>query len=212
MKNIILFSIIGLLFIIRNGTCSDPEINSQRFHIGLNGGCAQKNTFAGDVYFGIISFEPDMQIELNIGYTYFRNSTHFYDISGLFFNSHGLFAEGNYYFTPVIYAGINMAVNYNHIDLKSQSMFDGNSNVYSPTLFTGECLLGQIGINFPVGEVSRFKIQAQVGFHDYKIAEKWIFFGSTDSDFFVGDDPLIEDHLQLFYKISIGILFLSDKN
>ena len=204
MKKIILFCLVGLMFFNNKSFCSDKD----KFSIGLTGGMSQNKSFSGDLYLGTtlsLYSEKLKNLEVNTGYSFFSNKTSYRGINNLQFKSHGLFTEGNYYFTEGLYGGLRFAINFNWIDKESQKLFDNQPDIDSPTFFIGTAAYGHIGYYKPMGKNVGIKMQAQIGLHSHKVTQGWQI-GTSDNPIREAQRG-IENHIEFLYNLSIGIVF-----
>ena len=203
MKHRLLIIAIGLISFLNNGIASDLEKSRM---IGLNGGLSQNNFISGDLYVGMALPFEQQNVEVNLGYSFFRNKTEYQGVRDLKFNSHGLFLEGNYFIIHGLYGGVRFALNFNQVDKSSQAKFDDYSIVDSPTFFTGIAGYGQIGYRQPISNKLSLKVQGQVGIHNYKIAEGYILIDNSSYD--PRDAQYgIETHADFLYNLSLGLAY-----
>jgi len=204
MKIIFLFCYIGFAFPPNTLFGSDLDSTKTGMSFGVTGGVSQHNSLSADVYVISVIQIFSNSIEGNYGYTYFKNKTSYSGVKDLYFNSHGLFIEGNYYLSKSFFIGTRFVVNFNFVDAKSQNNFKKYSNLDSPTYFSGLAGYGQIGYLHQIGEIFCIKLQGQFGLHAYKITEDWLLIDNSSSELRDAQNG-IENHSDFLYNISIGL-------
>jgi hypothetical protein len=206
MKIKLLICITGLIFFSNSLSASDTDSTKMRISLGATGGISQINSLSGDIYGGLIIPINTNKLETNFGYLFFKNNTDYSGVKDLQFRSHGLFMEGNYYFTKGFYGGARFAINFNWVDKESQEKFEIYPDTDSPTFFSGIAGYGHLGYHLSIGEKFGIKLQGQIGLHNYKIAEGWLLIDNSSSD--VRNAQFgIERHAELLYNLSIGLTF-----
>ncbi len=206
MKFKLLICITGLIFISSSLSASNTDSVKVKIILGLNGGISQSNSLSGDIYGGAIIPINTNKLETNFGYSFFKNNTDYSGVKELHFSSHGLFIEGNYYFTEGFYGGARFSVNFNWVDKESQEKFEIYPDIDSPTFFSGIAGYGHLGYHLSIGENIGIKLQGQIGLHNYKISEGWLLIDNSSSD--VRNAQFgIERHAELLYNLSIGLTF-----
>ncbi len=206
MKIKLLICITGIIFFSNSLSASDADSTKMRMALGVNGGISQNNSLSGDIYGGVVIPINKNRLETNFGYSFFKNITDYGGVKELQFSSHGLFLEGNYYFTEGFYGGARFAINFNWVDKESQEKFEIYPDTDSPTFFSGIAGYGHLGYHLSIGEKFGIKLQGQIGLHNYKIAEGWLLIDNSSSD--VRNAQFgIERHAELLYNLSIGLTF-----
>ena len=210
MKYRLVICIAGFLLsaITLFGASSDSTNN--RFILGFTGGFSQNSSLSGDVYGGVIKPLNNGNVEANFGYTYFNNKTSYRGVDDIYFNSHGIFVEGNYYFTQGLYGGVKFALNFNWVDEESQEKFNNVSFLDSPEFFIGQILNFQSGYLLKLNDNFFLRLQGQIGLHSFEIAEgEYWQLGGTDSPI-MRERFKVQDKLQLMYNLSLGLTFRID--
>jgi hypothetical protein len=206
MKNTLLICLLGLTMFSNSSFGSDSERTSRRGALGVTGGLSQHGSFSGDIYGGANVPINKINIEVNGGYSYFKNSTDYQGVKDLQFDSHGLFVEGNYFIDRGLYCGIRFALNFNWVDKVSQEKFDNFPDVDSPTFFSGIAGYGHLGYYQLIGKNIGLKLQGQIGLHNYKISEGWLLVNNSDDD--IRNEQFgIERHAEVLYSLSVGLVF-----
>ncbi len=206
MTQKILFFLTGLLILANASFASATDKQNVRIILGFTGGVSQQNSLSGDIYGGIIMPVDKSKIELNCGYSFFKNNTNYSRIEDLEFSSHGLFMEGNYYIIDKLYGGLRFAVNFNWINKESQQKFNKYPDIDSPTFFSGLAGYAHLGYHQPITKKIGVKLQGQMGIHNYKIAEGSVLIDNSSSDI-INLQFGIERHTELLYNVSISLTF-----
>jgi len=204
MKHKLLISLILLIY-VASSFAANADSTSSKISIGLTGGLSQNWSNSIDIYGGSVITIRSKKLEVNCGYTHFKNITDYQSVSELEFSSHGVFAESNIYFTEGFFAGLRYAVNFNWVDKLSQEKFEAIPETDAPTFFSGTAGYGQLGYHQQLGRIG-IKVQGQIGIHNYKIAEGWLLIDSSSSDV-INSQLGIERHSQLLYNLSVGLTF-----
>jgi hypothetical protein len=209
MKNkILIISLFGLTLFANKSFCTEKETTENKFFVGVTSGLSQNNSLSGDLYGGINIPLKKMKLDVNFGYSVFKNKTSYSGVNNLQFISHGLFIEGNYYLIEGLYTGLRIAVNYNWINDNSQKLFDNYPDIESPKGFSGTASFLNIGYNQPIGNNVCLKLQAQIGIHNHRVAEGWYWsLSDNSSNDFRAAQFGVERHYEFLYNISIGLVF-----
>ena len=208
MSKIRVLIVFGLFLFDINGYCIEPISSQKKFLVGLTGGLSQNTSLSGDIYGGYIFTLNSTRCEVNLGYTYFDNTTNFDSVNDLVYSSHGLFSAFNYYLTSKIYAGVRFSINMNFVDEKSQIKYEQYSIKDPPIYFTGEAILGQIGYNQMLLKNLSFRLQGQFGIHNYQMETGAVYFSNDNSpvpDKFK-DKYAKELQLKFLYNLSAGFV------
>ncbi len=203
MKKFLIFTAI-LLLISNYGYSQKIDSLNNNFHLGFLGGINQINSFNFDAFGGTKINILSTSVEANFGYSYFQNLTNYNVVNDILYYSHGLYAEGNYFLNSIFYAGIRLNLNVNRVDKDSQTRFDAINGINSPTFFTGIATFAQLGIYHSLTPKISFRMQGQIGIHNFKIAQDAIYFSnSSDRDAQFG----IESRSEFLYNLTTGLIF-----
>ncbi len=208
MNKLRIFVIIGMFVITIKAYCSDSDSLQSKFHFGLTGGFSQSSSLSGDFFGGLIFPLNSNRIESNIGYSYFKNKTDFDNVIDLWYYSHGVFGEANFFLISNVYAGARLSVNMNFVDKESQNMYDKISPKDPPTYFTGIAGFGQLGFIQPVGKRINFRLQGQIGIQNYRIATGALYFSNSNSPIpdNMKDKYAEEKQSKFLYNLSLGLI------
>jgi hypothetical protein len=204
MKRFIKYTLIALLFCSAKNIHAASDSLGYQFITGFAGGISQQNSFSADVYVGFPFASKTGLMELNAGYTHFRNQTNFDGVKDLAFSSHGIYVEWNYFFRPKLYTGIRLAVNGNWVDEASQDKYDQVSTRKPPTYFSGTAGLGHLGFNQTLGSNVCIRLQTQLGIQNFRIANGSLLFSNTDTPTSIGYTE--EKRIRLLYNLSLGLV------
>lgn len=200
-----LICITGLIFFTSSLSASNSNDAKMRISFGAAGGISQHSSLSGDIYGGLVVPVNRNKLETNFGYSFFKNNTDYSGVKDLLFSSHGLFIEGNYYFTEGFYGGARFAINFNWVDKESQEKFKNYPDTDSPTFFPGTAGFAHLGYHLPISKKIGIKLQGQIGLHNYKITEGWLLIDTSDDA--RNAQYGIERHAELLYNLSIGLTF-----
>ena len=203
-----IFITIGILAISIKANCSNFDNLQNKFHFGLIGGFSQSSSLSGDFLGGLIFPLDSNKIELNIGYSYFKNKTNFDNVKDLWYYSHGVFSDFNFFFVSNIYIGARLSANMNFVDKESQNMYDEISPKKPPTYFTGIASYAQIGFIQPIGKRINFRLQGQIGIQNYRIATGALYFSNSSSPIpdSIKDRYAEEQQSKFLYNLSLGLM------
>lgn len=208
MKNLNL--VIAFTFILHTqiAHCLETSPAPNKIIFGVTGGVSQNSSLTGDIYGGYKFVNNDMQFETNLGYSFFQNSTKFDGFESIFYDSHGVFGEFNYFLTPGLFTGVRASINMNFVDGKSQDNYEQQSTKDAPTYFTGIALFGQIGYNVLCLRNLDFRLKAQLGLQNYLIGTGAIYISNDTSPVPAEfrDKYARELQLKLLGNLSIGII------
>jgi len=197
---------LGLIMISTALSASVTDSTRSNMTLGITAGLAQNTSFSADVFVESILPIHSHIIGVRFGYLHFKNTTEYSGVKDLEFSSHGLFTEGNYYFTDVFYGGLRFALNFNWVAGESQKKFDDVPDIDSPTFFTGIAGYMHLGYHQPIGKNIGIKFQAQIGLHNYKIAQGWLLIDNS-SDEIRNAQLGIEEHAAFLYNLSVGFTY-----
>lgn len=193
----------GLIMISTAIFGSVTDSTDNRMSLGITAGLSQNTSFSGDISVeGKIPIHSH-KIGVAFGYLHFQNTTDYSGVKDLEFSSHGIFSEGNYYFTERLYGGLRLALNFNWVAGESQKKFDTFPDKDSPTFFTGISKYLHLGYHLPIGKNIGIKLQGQIGLHNYKIAEGWLLINNSGNEIRNAQSG-IEQHLEFLYNLSAG--------
>lgn len=184
---------------------SNKEQNSS-FHFGLLGGYSQNKQLTGDIYGGLNVFVNNKLSEVNLGYTFFDNQTNFDNVNNIYYRSHGLFGEFNYFFSPKFYVGIKSSLNMNFVDSVSQIRYELLSPRNAPTYFTGLAFFLQSGFKQNISKNISLRLQGQLGVQNYHIANGALYF-SNSSYQYESEEYKEEIQSRFLYNISLGLTY-----
>jgi len=181
MNNLRFFVIVGMLAFVINVQCAENANLQSKFHIGTSGGYSLNNSFSGDIYGGLPLSLNSKNLEQNFGISYFKNSTDFDNVKGLFYNSFGIFTEVNYFLITNFYIGARYSINMNFVDPESQNTYTKLSPKDPPTYFTGMAVFCQFGYSQSIGEKFIIRLQSQTGIQNFRMATGALYFSNSDS-------------------------------
>jgi hypothetical protein len=202
--------IIAIAFILHSqfGNCLETSIAPNKIIFGVTGGVSQNSLLTGDIYGGYRFVNNLKLFETNLGYTFFQNSTKFDGFDNIFYSSHGVFGEFNYYLSPGLFTGVRGSINMNFVDGRSQDNYELQSTKDAPTYFTGMALFGQIGYNVLCLRNFDFRLKAQLGLQNYLIGTGAIYISNDTSPVPAEsrDKYARELQLKLLGNLSIGMI------
>jgi hypothetical protein len=204
MRKKYLFTILLLLPLVKLGYGQEVDSPQNNFQFGVLGGVNQIRAINSDVLGGTKIIVLSKSVEANLGYSYFQNLTNYNAVKDILYFSHGVFAEGNYFFNSIFYAGLRLNLNMNWVERDSQKKFDAVSGVNSPTFFTGRATFVQLGMHHNIAKNISLRIQGQLGIHNFKIAQDAVYFNNS-SDRFRNAQFGIEHRSDFLYNLCGGL-------
>jgi hypothetical protein len=204
--NRLFICILGLIMISTALSASVTDSTKNNVTLGISAGLAQNTSFSADVFVESILPIHSHNFGMSFGYLHFKNTTDYSGVKDLEFSSHGLFTEGNYYFSDAFYGGLRFALNFNWVVGESQKKFDDVPDIDSPTFFTGIAGYMHLGYHQPIGKNIGIKLQGQIGLHNYKIAQGWLLVDNSSDDIRNAQFG-IEKHAAFLYNLNVGFTY-----
>lgn len=190
--------------------CIQAEQTTKKEHVlvGFNSGFAQQETYMGDIFGGYSMLLGSNVVEANVGYATFKRSTRFDGVDNLWYTSHGLFCEFNYYYTSGLFVGARLMLNYNFVNEASQQWYKDNNTKDPPVLFPGIAPFGQLGYNWMLHKSIALRIKGKVGLHNYQIQTGSLYFSNDTSPIPAefSDRYAKEMQLKWLYDIGVGMV------
>jgi hypothetical protein len=197
------YLLVVLFFFFTKTSYAEADSLGYKYVLGFAGGISQYNNFSADIYFGFPISMKNGQMDLNIGYTHFKNQTNFDGVKDLLFSSHGIYVDANFLLSAQFYTGFRFAVNGNWVDKASQEEYDQSSSRKPPTYFSGLAWLGYLGFNQALGSHLSLRLQTQLGLQNYKIANGSLLFSNSNTPTTASYTE--EKRIKFLYNLSLGV-------